>query len=1138
MICPRCGEDNPERFRFCGVCGTPLTRARPTEERKVVSVLFVDMVGFTSRSAREDPEDVQATLRPYHALLKREIERFGGTVEKFVGDAVMAVFGAPVAHEDDPERAVRAALRIIEAIEDFNAENPRPGLAVRGAVNTGEVVVALGARPEEGESMVVGDVVNTASRLQQAAPVGGVVVGDTTYRSTSRVVEYEPLEPVTVKGKADPIPIWRAVAATSRTGAEIEPAATPFIGRREELALLQQTFGRMRREPSVQLVTITGEPGVGKSRLVRELFGWIEDHGDLVSWRQGRCLPYGEGITFWALGEIVKAHCGILESDPADEARRKVSEAVAVVSGDPSEREWLGSRLGPLVGLPSPQVDRDESFAAWRGFLEAAALARPLVLVVEDLHWADDAMLEFVEHVAEWSTGVPILFLCTARPELYERRRGWGGGMRNSATITLSALTDEETSSLVTALLADAVLPADTREALLERSGGNPLYAEEFVRMLTDRELLERRGETVVLSEGAEILVPDTVQGLIAGRLDTLSPERKNVLQDAAVVGTVFWSGAVARMGGRDESTLREDFHELTLKEFVRPVRLSSMEHEDEYGFWHVLVRDVAYGQIPRAVRAVKHLAAAEWIERAAGGRVDDHAELLAHHYEQALELTRAAGDGQAAAELAERARPYLVKAGERAMRLDLAKAASYLKRALASLPEGHPERPSVLARVGFVAQQTSGFAEAVPALEEAIAGFEAAGDLLGAGAAKVQLADILHTRGETAAAGNMEGEAVRMLEELPPSEALAYAYVVLARRKTFEGLDRDALDYSEKALAVAEASGAREQVVRARQFRGFARLDLGDLGGLDDLREGLRLGLEWGLGAQTAFSYLNLGDWLWSLEGPAAGLEIHRQGIAFSERRGLSLNAMWTRAETTWMLFELGRWDELAQVADQVAAIDRAQRGSQLRGMALPSKARVHLLRGEMAEAGALAGEFLPLARQIGDLQVLLPALAVAALIEHAQGDVTSAVRLAGEWAELHGSSSWLRGLYLPEMVALLAGAGETGRADALVQAFIPRCSQEENLLLSGRAILGEATGDLQEAARLHGEATERWAAFGNVVERGRSLLGEGRVLAGLGRAEDAGERLRRARRILEPLGAAPLVAEIARLEGVTAVT
>jgi len=486
MICPSCGQENPEGFRMCGMCGAPLhpTSAARREERKVVTVLFADLVGFTSRSEQLDPEDVRAMLAPYWQRLRSELEHFGGTVEKFIGDAVVALFGAPVAHEDDPERAVRAAL----AIRDWVTEESE--LNVRIGVNTGEALVSLGARPSEGEGMASGDVVNTAARLQSAAPVDGILVGEQTYRATERMIEFREHDPIQAKGKAEPVHVWEAVQARSRFGVDLAPAAVaPLVGRDEELELLVAAFRRAADDRIPQLVTVVGVPGIGKSRLLGELFAKIDAGDRLVRWRQGRSLPYGEGVSYWALGEMVKAEAGILETDPSEETTRKLEEALNRLVSDETEAAWLGTLLRPLVGLAADDVGGDrrgEGFAAWRRFFEALGEDRPLVLVFEDLHWADDGLLDFVDHLVDWLTEVPVLVVGTARPELLARRPAWGGGKGNATTISLAPLTDEETARLVHTLLDRSVLAADVQSAVLERAGGNPLYAEEFVRMVAE----------------------------------------------------------------------------------------------------------------------------------------------------------------------------------------------------------------------------------------------------------------------------------------------------------------------------------------------------------------------------------------------------------------------------------------------------------------------------------------------------------------------------------------------------------------------------------------------------------------------------------------------------------------------------
>src|SRR3954452_19789693 len=671
VTCPACGHENPDSSRFCGMCGASLVpaAARPREERKVVTILFTDLVGSTARAEGLDPEDVRATLSAYYAQLRAELERHGGTVEKFIGDAVMAVFGAPVSHEDDAERAVRAALAIRDSIGDE--------LQIRTAVNTGEALVALGAKPGEGDAMVAGDVVNTAARLQSSAPVNGILVGEGTYRATRQAIDYRDAPPVEAKGKAEPVKVWEAVAARSRFGSDVEEKLrTPLVGRERERDLLADALTRARSEQSAQLVTLVGVPGIGKSRLVAELFQITDADEEIISWRQGRSLPYGERVSFWALGEIVKAHAGILESDDTATAEKKLDAVVDALTEDEAEREWLVRQTRPLVGLEGgDRTEREEAFAAWRRLLEAAADQRPLILVFEDLHWADDGLLDFVDHLADWATTVPLLIVGTARPELLDRRPGWGGGNRNAFTLSIGALSNEETAVLLQRLLDRAVIDADAQQAVLQRAEGNPLYAEEYARMLAEH-------------DGGDLPLPETVQGLIAARIDGLTPVEKSLLQDAAVIGKVFWPGALA---GADERTL----HALERKEFIRRDRRSAIAGETQYAFLHALVRDVGYGQIPRSERAEKHRCAAEWLASLAGDRAEDHAEMLAHHYREAISLAAAAGMGTGARR--EPAKQAFAEGAQRPLSLNASESAYALGlEALALAAPDDRDRPDI----------------------------------------------------------------------------------------------------------------------------------------------------------------------------------------------------------------------------------------------------------------------------------------------------------------------------------------------------------------------------------------------------------------------------------------------------------
>ncbi len=1127
---PSQAGDRP-RLRVAG------SKAEPspiTEERKVVSVLFVDLVGVIAKTDQPDPEDVKVVFRLYHERLKREIERFGGTVEKFVGDAVTAVFGAPVAHEDDAERAVRAALHIAEAIEELNEERPGLDLAIRAAVNTGEALVTLGARPEAGEGFVTGDVVNVASRLQAIERVGGVVVGEFTYRATRGVIEYEELEPVTVKGKEQALPVWRAIGARSRFGVDVEQRTQiPLIGRDHELNLLRELFGRVTRDEAVQLVTIVGEPGVGKSRLVWEFQRFVDDFPDIVYWRQGRCLPYGEGITFWALGEVVKSHAGILESDTPEGAAAKLEMAVSSVVDEESERDWIRSRLEPLLGLGEAQAtEREESFTAWRSFLESIASQNPFVLVIEDMHWADAAMLTFVEHLAGWASRVPLFVLCTARPELYERDPAWGSGKRNHTAISLSPLSPDETAQLIGALLDQAVLPAETQTALLARAGGNPLFAEEFIRMLVDRGVLARSGASWDLTPGEEeIPVPETVQALIAARLDTLSPERKALLQDAAVIGKVFWAGALAEMGGIDARQVRDGLHELARKELLRPARRPSIEGETEYAFWHLLVRDVAYGQIPRASRAAKHRAAAVWIEKIAGERLADSAELLAYHIEQALELARAAGEE--VTELEKLAVRFLMLAADRAFRLDVGKAKTYFERVLPLTRPGDPDRYRVLLSLGRVLSELSDDLSddlLLQAVEEA----RSVGNVLGEAEALAWLASTGWARGETTRQFELMQEAARILEDRSPSRELAIVLARLVGAHGRAGHAAETLAWSEKGFPVVREFGSEHDLAVVLQFRGQARIEVGDVAaGFEDLREGLRIALERSPAYFAAAAYVNLADEVWFAEGPAKGQELCEVGAELADRRGVSETADWARMESRmWAGYDLGAWDELLKVGELILERDLERNGgawiTQLSVLTEIYRRDVLLHRGILDSEDVVDIELLPRARDIADAQVVVPVFRVAALSRLTRGDVTGAVALAAETDELLRERPGYRSWFLDwASRACLAGSA-ADFLGSLIEQGTEHLTRDANSMATALAVLAEIEGDYGSAVERYGDAAARWEAFPSVLEHGHALAGAGRCLLALGRPREATECLQTARDVYASLGAASLVAEI----------
>ena len=673
--CPACGQENPEIARFCLACGASLQAETPQrEERRIVSVVFVDLVGFTSRSEQLDPEDVRAILTPYHGTVRDELESFGGVVEKFVGDAVMAVFGAPTTHGDDPERAVRAALAVRDAVGALNAEQPELELRIRGAVNTGEAVVTLSARPALGEAMVAGDVVNTASRLQQHAPVGEIVVGEETYRATRDAIEYEPVEDVTAKGKAAPIAVWRAVAAASAVG-ERYLSSTPFVGRNREAGLLDATWERVELERRPHLVTVLGAPGVGKSRLSAEFTQGISSRGGRIV--RGRCLPYRERSAYGAFAMQVKDLAGIFDSDDVAVATGKLRTLVERLVGR-EEAEVVAAHIAILLGFETHATapDRDSLFQSVRLFIEAGARDEPTVFVFEDIHWADSVLLDLIELLAARLHDLPVLLLTVSRPELLDLRPAWGGGLLAYHALPLEPLGGSDAAALALHLLGADAKAAEVAEA----AEGNPLFIEQLAAVLSERG-----------PEAAETL-PTTIRGLVAARLDALPAGERDVILDASIVGRMFWKGAIERIA-RDPDSLGSALAALERRDLVRRDAVSRIEGDEQWSFKHVLIRDVAYDLQPRARRREGHRHIAEFIEQSTP-EVGEAGAALARHWRGAGDLERAVQHFVAAAEEAERgwAKQYAV---------------TLYKEALDMTPTDDVERVRFLRKRLAVAQQT-----------------------------------------------------------------------------------------------------------------------------------------------------------------------------------------------------------------------------------------------------------------------------------------------------------------------------------------------------------------------------------------------------------------------------------------------
>jgi len=693
-------------------------------ERRFVSVLFADLVGFTPLSENRDAEDVRELLSRYFELAAGVIARYGGEVEKFIGDAVMAVWGTPVAQEDDAERAVRAALDLVEAVGEFGRQANIDHLAARAAVLTGEAVVNLGAA---GQGMVAGDLVNAASRVQALAAPGSVLVGEATRRATERAIAYSDAGTHEVKGRTESIALWQAVSITAGRRGDLrrDILEPPFVGRERELRLLKELFNASADQRKAYLVSVIGIAGIGKSRLAWELQKYLDGIDRTIRWHEGRCLSYGDGVSYWAFAEMVRMRAGIAEGEEAVSARAKLRAAVELHVADPDEREWIEPRLAQLLALE----DRDgapsqDLFAGWRLFLERVAESGAVVLVFEDMQWADAALLEFLEYLLDWSRNHPIFVLALARPELAERHANWAAGLRSATALAIEPLADEAMEALLDGFAPG--LPEDIRRQVLHRAEGVPLYAVEIVRMLLDRGLVEQKGNGYRPAREIDILeVPETLQALIAARLDGLNVDERRLLHDASIIGKSFTSAALAAVTDLPQQALESLLTALVRKEILSLQVDPRSPERGQFSFLQDLLRQVAYEMLPRSERKARHIAAATYLEQESRAGEQDVAEIVASHYLTALEFDPDASD---AGVLRAKVQITLVKAGERAESVAASEnARRYYEQAL-ELVESRLERAELHERAGRMATLALRRDEARAHLEQAIADFEEVG--------------------------------------------------------------------------------------------------------------------------------------------------------------------------------------------------------------------------------------------------------------------------------------------------------------------------------------------------------------------------------------------------------------------------
>nr|MDT0662144.1 adenylate/guanylate cyclase domain-containing protein [Micromonospora sp. DSM 115978] len=1006
--CLNCGRPLATAVAFCTACGTPRPDGRVRaatgshEDRRRVSVLFIDLIDFTPYVERADPELVRAMQTGFFSAARRVVGQYGGVVEKYIGDAVMALFGAPVATETDALRCVRAGLELQRVLARF-APTGADGLRFRVGLATGEALVDVAAARDGGQAIVAGDVVNTAARMQSVAPPGGVLVCGTTYQLTRDTIEYEQHAPVVLRGRSASTEVWLAVAPMSPRSPEREVDTAPMIDREHELGLLVNALHRSTRDRVPQVVTVLGRAGIGKSRLVRELSRRTDEVVDRpLTWRIGRCPPFGENVAFAALADIVKAEAGILDTDPAATAATRLTAAVGELFGL-GRADRITDALRPLVGLPGANLPAEETESAWRRFLLTLAARRPTVLVFEDLHWADEAMLRFIELLGAAARDVPLLLLCTARPELVTRDPSWAGTINGSLTITLPPLRDSGIAALYAHMFGPAAFPTAMLGPLVEVADGNPLYAHEYVRMLIEQGSLRQSGQGWSLEQRGDLPMPDSVHSVIANRVDLLDPDDRSVLLAASVVGMQFWPGAVAAALGAPVESVERALRRLEQRDLVHEQSSSTMAGQPEFRFRHVLVRDVCYQRLPRTERVARHERTASWLDALSGSRDTDLAEVLAHHRWAAHEIARTLGlDTEP---YAPPARQALLRAARRAYALHaLESAAGHIGRALTLFPDGAaPDSQERLRLELFSAE---------------IAFYRDHDTFLSHGGTELltKLAEQLHDRaerGQAARAWTLLGQAawlradqptalahldraVGLFADQPDSPEKADAYAELGRLYMLNFEDAPAIDAAEVAADIAGRLGLVEVRANAQITIGIARYQSGDRAGLDELETVLELCRTQRLLAvrralrNLAAAVLEEGDWVRSNALLAEANDDVQGGHNLDT--GVSRDLM--------IAYYTGDFDTLLAAADGFVASSAGRWDLQVRGL----RAALRVLRGEPvpgpSDTDDDIADSLAMARGSGFHRMHWTALGMGALVRALQGRRAEAADLLAELA------------------------------------------------------------------------------------------------------------------------------------------
>ncbi len=1107
----------------------------PARERRLVSVLFADLVGFTSLSEARDAEEVRELLSQYFDTCRRVIDRYGGTVQKFIGDAVMAVWGAPIAKEDDAERAVRAALELVRAVAGLGAEIDVEGLAARAGVLTGEAAVMPGGASE---GLVVGDLVNTASRLQAVADSGSVVVGDSTKRASEAAIAYEEAGIHELKGKAEPVRAWRAlrVVAGARGSQRSVSLEAPFVGRERELRLVKELFHASEEERRAQLLTIAGVAGIGKSRLAWEFEKYIDGLALNVWWHRGRCLSYGDGVAYWALAEMVRMRCGIVEDEPAASAREKLSATLAEHLSDQDERAWIESRIAHLLGLEDGAPgDQENLFSAWRVLFERLAETGTTVLVLEDAQWADDGLLDFLEYLVEWSRGRPIFVLALARPEFAEKRPGWGAGKRSYSSLHLEPLSPAAMTELLAGLVPG--MPDDLKARILDRAAGIPLYAVETVRMLLDQGLLSRDGDVTTPTGPIETLqIPETLHALVAARLDNLTVLERRLVQDGSVLGKTFTKHGLASVSGFAETEVDVVLGSLLRKELLSIQADPRSPERGQYAFLQDIVKQVAYESIGKRDRKAKHLAVAEYLGSLTPGGEDELAELVASHL---LDAYDAAPQDPDAGEIRARAGAMLVKAAERAASLaGNIEAQRAYERAI-ELTDDPAVHAELHERAGIAAYAATRADEAEAHWARALELLNAAGNTNRSARVSVRLAEVLWDRGRLDEALENMQRSLDVLAEEEPDEGVAALVSQLARLLFFAGRNELALEHVEHALELSETLDLPELLAETLN----TRASIVAAGGRTHeaqllLRDALQLALDHDKPSAALRAYYNLADELHMRDRHEEALALMRDALGFARKVG---QRYWEGAllGMGYPLYALGEWDEL--LANQSLLEEGGdwapsrQDFACLLNSAVPAAGHRGLLEraGRMIELGK---EFAMSA----DVQERSYYGGARAALLLASGEASTALAAAEiVWAErdaLGISHEAVKQAFVVGVQAALE-IGDEGRAEALLAVLEkePRGRRTPYLNAEAarfRAILAARRGDDVEADRLFRGAAALLRELAMPFHLAVVLLEHGEWLDARLRADEAAPLVAEALDVFERLGASPWISRARQLD------